>query len=69
MTMNAQEKSRPSPPADDPVAVEAAAVIGYHGGNAAAAVMTLLHERDDLLERLAIARIAMGVGYTRGWKP
>jgi hypothetical protein len=67
--MTLQGKLQAEPSAVDEVEAEASAIIGYHDGNAAAAVVTLLIERDDLLERLAIARIVMGEGYTRGWKP
>lgn len=58
---------RPNPTiqTDDIVAY----VIQCHGGNAIAAVETLLDEIHHLQNQLSIAVAAMGQGYTRGWKP
>lgn len=47
----------------------AAYVTQYHDGDAVAAVRTLLDEIHHLQNQLSIATVAMGRGYTRGWKP
>ncbi|MDO9417161.1 hypothetical protein [Pararhizobium sp.] len=47
---------------------EAEKILELHGGDGAEAVMTLLVELDALQDRLQIANIAMGRGFTRGWK-
>ncbi|CVI59593.1 hypothetical protein CFBP4996_17995 [Agrobacterium leguminum] len=47
----------------------AAYVIQCHDGDAVAAVGTLLDEIHHLQNQLSIATVAMGRGYTRGWKP
>lgn len=48
---------------------EAAQILALHQGDALEALRTLIAERDAVEERLAIATIAMGRGYTRGWRP
>lgn len=48
---------------------EAEKILHLHGGDGSQAVMTLLIEIDSLQDRLWIAKIAMGQGFTRGWKP
>lgn len=48
---------------------EAAEILDLHNGNALEALRTLIAERDAVEERLAIAALVMGRGYTRGWRP
>ncbi len=48
---------------------EAFQVLALHEWDALEAIRTVLAERDAIEERLRIATIAMGRGYTRGWKP
>ncbi|MCJ8051688.1 hypothetical protein GB928_004140 [Shinella curvata] len=48
---------------------EAFEVLALHDWDALEAIRTVLAERDAVEERLRIAAIAMGRGYTRGWKP
>lgn len=48
---------------------EAFQVLALHEWDALEAIRTVLAERDAIEERLRIATIAMGHGYTRGWKP
>lgn len=48
---------------------EAIEVLRLHNGNALEALRTLIAERDAVEERLAIAIVAMGRGFTRGWRP
>lgn len=44
-------------------------VIAYHGGDARAAVGTLLEDIRHLRRQLALAEGAMSRGITRGWRP
>ena len=44
-------------------------LIAEHKGDAHAAILTLLSEREFLLNELQYASIAMGHGFARGWKP
>jgi hypothetical protein len=56
-------------PADDPPPMdEAVAILEMHDGNALEAIRTLLAERDAVEEKLRFASIAMGHGFTRGWR-
>lgn len=48
---------------------EAVEVLALHDWDALDALRTVLAERDAVEERLRIANIAMGRGFTRGWKP
>ncbi len=48
---------------------EAFEVLALHDWDALEAIRTVLAERDAVEERLRIAAIAMGRGFTRGWKP
>ncbi|WP_313194840.1 dehydrogenase [Shinella zoogloeoides] len=48
---------------------EAAEILALHDGNALEALRTLIAERDAIEERLAIATLVMGRGFTRGWRP
>lgn len=48
---------------------EAAEILALHDGNALEALRTLIAERDAVEERLAIATLVMGRGFTRGWRP
>lgn len=48
---------------------EAKNIVDLHDGDGLQAVMTLLVEMDALQDRLWSAKIAMGCGFTRGWKP
>lgn len=48
---------------------EAAEVLALHDGNALEALRTLIAERDAIEERLAVATLVMGRGFTRGWRP
>lgn len=65
--MLAQQNEQPCP--QPTLEEEADKVLELHGGDGRQAVMTLLIEVDALQERLWCAKIAMGRGYTRGWKP
>ena len=44
-------------------------VLAYHGGDAGAAIDTLLSDCRYLRDQLSIARATMSVGFTRGWLP
>ncbi|MCO4316374.1 hypothetical protein M8997_004205 [Phyllobacterium sp. 21LDTY02-6] len=44
-------------------------LIAEHGGDVYAAIKTLLSDREFLIRELQYAALAMGHGYTRGWKP
>ncbi|MBP1887689.1 hypothetical protein [Sinorhizobium mexicanum] len=48
---------------------EVAAALAWHGGDAEATIRTLLADCKHLREQLALAQIAMGMGFTRGWSP
>ena len=55
--------------AEEPSSVdEAVAILEMHDGNALEAIRTLLAERDAVEEKLRAAAIAMGHGFTRGWR-
>ena len=43
--------------------------IAWHDGDARAAIRTLLEDCAHLRGQLAMAKAAMGHGYTRGWMP
>lgn len=53
------------PPEADPVEH----AIAWHDGDARAAIRTLLDDVAHLRQQLAIATVAMGHGFTRGWRP
>lgn len=53
---------------EQPRQEEAEAILAMHGGNAIEAIRTLLAERDAVEDKLRIATIAMGHGFTRGWR-
>lgn len=44
-------------------------VLAYHGGDARAAVQTLLDDCRHLRRELVLTEGAMSRGMTRGWKP
>ena len=44
-------------------------VLAYHGGDALAAVQTLLEDCRHLRHELVLAEGAMSTGMTRGWRP
>jgi hypothetical protein len=44
-------------------------VLSYHGGDALAAVQTLLSDCRHLRRELVLAEGAMSRGMTRGWRP
>ena len=44
-------------------------VLAYHGGDALKALATLLGQRRNLREELAVVEQTMSVGYVRGCKP
>ncbi len=48
---------------------EAIEILRLHDGDAVEALRTLIAERDAVEERLAIATLVMGRGFTRGWRP
>jgi len=48
---------------------EAFQVLVLHEWDALEAIRTVLAERDAVEERLRIATLAMGRGFTRGWRP
>lgn len=48
---------------------EVAAALAWHDGDAEATIRTLLADCKHLREQLALAQIAMGMGFTRGWSP
>lgn len=54
---------------DEPPPIdEAAAILELHEGNALEAIQTLPAERDAVEEKRRFASIAMGHGFTRGWR-
>ena len=53
----------------DQARTELEEVLSYHGGDALAAVQTLLSDCRNLRGQLAITEAAMSRGFTRGWKP
>lgn len=57
------ELAKPSPEA------EFNEVLRYHDGDAHAAVRTLLEDCRHLREQLALTRMGMSIGFTRGWTP
>ncbi|GEC35696.1 hypothetical protein N181_31005 [Sinorhizobium fredii USDA 205] len=48
---------------------EVASALAWHGGDAEATIRTLLADWKHLGEQLALAQIATGLGFTRGWSP
>jgi hypothetical protein len=48
---------------------EVAAALSWHDGDVRATIRTLLGDCRHLREKLALAEIAVSVGYTRGWRP
>ena len=58
---------------DEPAALSPEAefndVIRYHGGDADAAVRTLLEDCRYLRQQLALTQMGMSTGFTRGWTP
>ncbi|ASY66500.1 hypothetical protein SJ05684_b55180 (plasmid) [Sinorhizobium sojae CCBAU 05684] len=48
---------------------EVASALAWHGGDAEATIRTLLADCKHLREQLALAQIAMSVGFTRRWAP
>ena len=48
---------------------EVAAAIAWHDGDVRATIRTLLGDCRHMREQLALADIAVSVGYTRGWRP
>ncbi|MCA1439880.1 hypothetical protein I6F07_06500 [Ensifer sp. IC4062] len=48
---------------------EVAAALAWHDGDAEATIRTLLADCKHLREQLALAQIAMGMGFARGWSP
>ncbi len=59
----------PQPLPQEPPKDEAFEVLALHDWDALEAIRTVLAERDAVEDRLRIAAIAMGRGFTRGWKP
>ncbi|EJT01558.1 hypothetical protein [Rhizobium sp. CCGE 510] len=57
------------PPIGEAVVDQGEEVIAYHGGDARAAVGTLLEDIRHLRRQLALAEGAMSRGITRGWRP
>lgn len=53
----------------DEVAGEVEAVLAYHGGNALAAIQTLLDDCRHLRGELVLVEGASSRGFTRGWRP
>lgn len=56
-------------PVPMPERQEAEQILAYHDGNAVEAIHTMIIERDELFRRLLISQLAMGWGFTRGWRP
>ncbi len=48
---------------------EVAHLIAWHDGDVSAAIRSLLEDCHHLRGQLALAKLAMGYGYTRGWQP
>ncbi len=48
---------------------EVAAAIAWHDGDVRATIRTLLGDCRHMRQQLALADIAVSVGYTRGWRP
>ncbi|NRF08254.1 dehydrogenase [Agrobacterium pusense] len=44
-------------------------IIAWHDGDSRAAIETLMEDIQHLRLQLALATVAMGKGFTRGWKP
>ncbi|MCQ1772862.1 hypothetical protein NOI24_16250 [Neorhizobium galegae] len=44
-------------------------VLAYHGGDALAAVQSLLSDCRNIRQQLAVSNCLVSTGYTRGWKP
>lgn len=54
---------------EPPTVDEVEAALAYHGGDAAATIMTLLDDLRYLRLQLALTEGAMSRGMTRGWIP
>jgi hypothetical protein len=48
---------------------EVAEAIAWHDGDVRATIRTLLGDCRHMREQLALADIAVSIGYTRGWRP
>ncbi|WP_320202814.1 dehydrogenase [Agrobacterium rosae] len=57
------------PQFEDPEADPVEHIIEWHDGNERDAIRTLLDDVQFLRGQLAMATLAMGKGYTRGWVP
>ena len=53
----------------DPPADQVEHAIAWHDGDARAAIRTLLDDCAHLRWQLALAKAALGHGFTRGWLP
>ncbi len=58
-------RPQPREPEADPVDH----IIAWHDGDSRAAIETLMEDIQHLSLQLALATAAMGMGFTRGWKP
>ncbi len=67
--MRPLKASRPDKPAPSSQESEFNDVLRYHDGDADAAVRTLLEDCRHLREQLALTRMGMSIGFTRGWTP
>jgi hypothetical protein len=48
---------------------EIAAALAFHDGDVPATIGTLLADIKFLKEQLALTRVGMSAGFTRGWQP
>lgn len=48
---------------------EIAAALAFHNGDVRATIGMLIEDCRHLREQLALTRIAMSIGFTRGWTP
>jgi hypothetical protein len=48
---------------------EIAAALAFHEGDVRATIGTLLADIKFVKEQMAIAQIAMSIGFSRGWQP
>ena len=57
------------PPVEEDPINEVEAALGWHDGDARAAIATLLDDCRHLRLQLALTEAAMSRGFTRGWTP
>lgn len=65
MPAEARQSAAPSPTEED----LAQAILDAHGGDALAALRTVIADASFLHDQLWTALLLIGSGYARGWKP